>query len=351
MTDNFIKKVKIYSHFSIFVAISIVALSVARPFVIPLAFSILFAIVLNPLLKKMEHFGLNRVLAILLVMFSFLLLLSAFFTFSAYQFTLLLQDIPSISSRFSELITSTASQIESRLGLQLFNIESFWKDALSNAAPFFTSLFETTSSAFTIVVQIPIYTFLIMLYRERFTRFFNHIWKGAAAAQTHIDEVKNVIQNYVNGLFVVILILAVLNSVGLLLLGIQYAIFFGIFSAILTVIPYLGNLIGGLIPFLVALVTKDSAWYAFGVVALYSVIQFLEGNFITPKIMGSQVAINPLAALLSLIIGGQILGLAGVILAIPAIGILKTFLSHSTTLKPLVILIEDKPKVKRKVKT
>ena len=351
MTENFIRKVRIYSHFSFIVAITVVTLIVARPFFIPLAFSILFAIVLNPLLKKMERFGLNRILAILLVMLSFLLLLSAFFTFSAYQFSLLLRDLPSISDRVSELFINTALQIESRLGVKFFNVESFWEDALSNAAPFFTSLFETTSSAFTIVVQIPIYTFLIMLYRERFTNFFNEIWKGADTAQTHIDEVKNVIQNYVNGLFVVIVILAILNSIGLLLLGIEYAIFFGIFSAILTVIPYLGNLIGGLFPFVVALVTKDSAWYAVGVIAVYGFIQFLEGNFITPKIMGSQVAINPLAALLSLIIGGQILGLAGVILAIPAVGILKTFLSHSQTLQPLVILIEDKPKVKKKLKT
>jgi len=76
-------------------------------------------------------------------------------------------------------------------------------------------------------------------------------------------------------------------------------------------------------------------------VIVFSVVQFLEGNFITPRITGSKVSINALAAIIALVIGGKILGIAGMILAVPAIGVLKIILSNSSRLKPFVILLED----------
>jgi predicted PurR-regulated permease PerM len=129
--------------------------------------------------------------------------------------------------------------------------------------------------------------------------------------------------------------------VGLLILGIDHAIFFGILSGILTIIPYIGIFIGATLPALFALLTKDSVWYPIGVVAIFSFVQFLEGNFITPRITGSKVSINALAAIIALLIGGKILGIAGIILAIPIMGIIRVLLTHSVHLKSFVILLED----------
>ncbi|HET9054816.1 MAG TPA: AI-2E family transporter, partial [Cyclobacteriaceae bacterium] len=84
------------------------------------------------------------------------------------------------------------------------------------------------------------------------------------------------------------------------------------------------------------------AWYAVGVIAVFSVVQFLEGNFITPKITGSKVSINALAAIIALLIGGKILGIAGMILAVPITGVIKVLLEYSKRLKPFAILLEDK---------
>ena len=148
-------------------------------------------------------------------------------------------------------------------------------------------------------------------------------------------------QGYISGLTLVTLIIATLNCIGLLALGIDHAIFFGILSGVLTIIPYVGIIIGALFPIIMALITKDSIWYSIGVVIVFTVVQFLEGNFITPRITGSKVSINALAAIIALVIGGKILGIAGMILAVPAIGVLKIMLSHSSRLKPFVILLED----------
>jgi predicted PurR-regulated permease PerM len=341
VNKDFKAKLQMYSHACIILTFLVILAISARSFIIPLAFSALLALVLNPLLRKMESWGLPRIVGIILAMLCLVIILGGLATYSAYQLNLLLGDLPSIEKRIVELFDNLIGNLESLLGSSVMDQSGLWEDTFKQVAPFFGDFIKGTSSVATILVQIPIYIFLILLYKEKFLRFLAEILNDTGEAQSRVSEVKKVVQGYVSGLFLVILILAVLNSFGLWALGIKYALFFGIFSAILTVIPYLGNAIGGLLPFLVALVTKDSAWYAVGVVGVYVVIQFLEGNFITPNVMGSKVSVNPLAALIALLIGGQILGIAGIILAIPFLGIIKTMLGHSQTLKPIVILIDD----------
>src|SRR5690606_7808980 len=104
---------------------------------------------------------------------------------------------------------------------------------------------------------------------------------------------------------------------------------------------YVGIFIGALLPTLLALITKDSAWYAVGAVAVFMVVQFLEGNFITPRVTGSKVSINARAAIVAPLPGGKILGVAGMILAVPPIAVLKIFLAYSRRLNPFVILLGD----------
>lgn len=342
MDPSFQEKVRTYSHLCILLTFMVALVILGKPFVVPLAFSFLLAVVLNPLLRRLERIRVPRVLGIVLLLLGLVVILSTLVYLASLQMRELLQDLPSIQERIINMFRDLSQSLQSYLGIELFQNNGWWKDLLNSAGPVLSNFLNTTSSVATFVIQLPIYVFLILLYREKFSRFLTAVWGDQDTAQYRSSEIKNVLQGYVGGLFMVIGILAVLNSIGLLILDIRYAIFFGVLSAILTVVPYLGNFIGGSLPFLVALVTKDSGWYAIGVIGVYVVVQFLEGNFITPNIMGSQVSVNPLAALVALIIGGQLLGIAGIILAIPFLGIIKTLLSHNPTLRPWVILIEDK---------
>lgn len=343
MTEEFKDRVRTLSHLSILITFLVALLITAKIVIIPLALAFLFAIVLNPFLRKLESLRVPRVVAIVLVLLAFLVLVGSIFLYSGYQLSLLMEDLPGIQQKVISLAQNLVDEAESRFRFVQFNREDWVPKIVERAAPFFTGFVQTTSSVLTVAAQIPVYLFLFLLYKDRFKDFLEKIFDSdAVKAGQRIQEVKGVVQGYVLGMFIVICVLAVLNSLGLFLLGIKYALFFGIFSAILTIIPYIGNFIGGLFPFVVALVTKDSAWYAVGVVAVYAFIQFLEGNFITPHIMGSRVSINPLIALLSMIIGGQILGVAGLIIAIPFVGILKLLFTHSRSLNPFVILMEDK---------
>lgn len=344
MTENFKEKVRAFSHIGILITFVVALLIAAKVVVIPLAISFLFAIVLNPFLRRLENIRMPRVLAIVVVLLTFVVVIGGIFTYCGYQLTSLLNDLPGLQERVLNLVNDMRVQLAERFNISAPQQNRWMTNLADSVGPFFTGFLQTTGSILTVVAQIPIYIFLMLLYKDRFRVFLNTISRRPDdAPSAQINEVKEVVQGYVLGMFIVICILAVLNSIGLLLLGIKYALFFGILSAILTIIPYIGNFIGGFFPFLVALVTKDSAWYAVGVIAVYAFIQFLEGNFITPNVMGSRVSINPLIALLSMIIGGQMLGVAGLIIAIPFVGILKLLFSHSKTLWPLVILMEDRP--------
>ena len=182
----------------------------------------------------------------------------------------------------------------------------------------------------------------MLLYRQNFKSFLLRLDRDRDKELiTMATEVKDMVHNYIAGLSIVISIIAVLNTIGLVSIGLKYAVFMGVVSAILTIIPYIGIFIGGLLPFVVALLTKDSLIYPALVIAIMGFVQFLEGNFITPKIIGSKVNVNPLAAIIALVIGAQIWGIVGMMLAIPMTGILKILFSHYDRLKPYAFLLQS----------
>jgi predicted PurR-regulated permease PerM len=124
-------------------------------------------------------------------------------------------------------------------------------------------------------------------------------------------------------------------------MGVPYAFFFGAFASVLTIIPYIGILIGALLPALFILVQTGSLVNAVIVIGIFTFVQFLEANFITPNITGSKVSLNPFAAILALILGGEIWGASGMILAIPVVAILKVVFDAYEPLRPIGFLLGD----------
>ena len=121
----------------------------------------------------------------------------------------------------------------------------------------------------------------------------------------------------------VYLIVGVLNSAGLLVLGIRHAVLFGFLTAVMTIIPYIGIFISALLPITVAWITKDSIWYPIGVVGVFVFVQYLEANVIFPRVVATQLNISTWATLVAIIAGGILWGVSGMILFIPFAGMLK----------------------------
>jgi predicted PurR-regulated permease PerM len=156
-----------------------------------------------------------------------------------------------------------------------------------------------------------------------------------------VSKTKNLIQRYLVGLVIEAAIVAVLEITVLLIFGIEYAILLGIIGALLNVIPYIGGLVGVAIPMMVALATKDSAWYAVYILIFYYIIQLIDNNYIGPKIVASKVKINALFSIIVVLAGNALWGVPGMFLSIPLLAIVKLIFDHVESLKPWGFLLGD----------
>ncbi len=322
----------------VILSVLIAALVLTKDIIVPITFAALFSVVLLPLAKRIE-IKTGRIFSILItLLFSFLIF--GFVTwFIASQLTSLVVSLPDLEQKFFALVNSISFSLNDQFKISMEEQSQLLKEGVRNLSSYATDLLLSTSYLLYFFIQVPIYIFLFLFYRDRFKEFLLALRPGNTLKWK--DEIQHVVRGYISGLVLVVFIAGVLNSIGLLVLGIDHAIFFGFLSGMLTMIPYVGITLGATFPALLALVTKDSAWYAVGVIGVHVFVQFLEGNFITPKITGSRISINALAAILALLVGGKIWGIAGMILAVPAVGILKIILSYSKELKPFVILLGD----------
>jgi predicted PurR-regulated permease PerM len=198
-------------------------------------------------------------------------------------------------------------------------------------------------SGLVVLFVIPVYVFMLLFYHPLLIEFFRRVFGDSNRVMVSeiITQVKSVIQRYLTGLFLEVVIVSTLHSIGLLLLGIQYAILLGIIGALLNLIPYLGGIVSVALPMMIALATKTSPWYALYVLAIYYVIQLIDNNYIIPKLVASKVKINALVSILVVLAFGALWGLPGMFLSIPLTAIIKVIFDHIDPLKPWGFLLGD----------
>ena len=181
---------------------------------------------------------------------------------------------------------------------------------------------------------------MILFYKPLLLEFIHRLFK--TVHQPAVFEVltnsKKIIQSYLVGLLLEAVIIATLNSVGLLILGIDYAVILGVTGAILNIIPYIGGVVAIALPMIIAYVTKDAS-AAILVLGVYLIIQFIDNHFIIPRIVASKVKINALVSVIVVLIGGALCGVPGMFLSIPLTAILKVICDHIESLKPWGFLL------------
>lgn len=337
-----------YVKFTIFIVGTIAFFSglyLASDVLVPLAVAGLIALLLFPISERLERWGIHRIVAILICLILMFVFLAGIILLLSSQIISLANDLPDLTKEIMKKIDQMQAYTYNLTNISP-NAQVDWlkeraSEFLASSGTLIRGTVTATTSTFSILALIPIYIFFLLYYRDKLWVFVLKLAPPEEHEHANLimGKVKDVMRNYISGLMIVILILSVLNTIGLTVLGIPFALFFGVLAALLTVIPYIGVLIGSLVPALMAFITKDSLWYPVGVVALFGFIQFLEGNFITPNIVGSKVSINPFAAILALIVGGAVWGIPGMILFVPFLGMLKVFLDNIESLKPFGYLL------------
>ncbi|WP_430409351.1 AI-2E family transporter [Kordia sp.] len=340
------------------------SLYVLKPLIMPLLFAMILGVMIFPVQRFFERrWRCNRIFA---TIFSIILI----FSITAILFSIIFVQLQGFvnsgenySTRISELYENLITYIGDAFNISNssvingneLNMKKLLRGNLGKVTVFVTE----SGSFMSDLVLVPIYLFFFLYYRRFFRVFAYKVFKSKSQSFVNmmIRKIYNVQKNYLAGLLKVMLIVGVLNTITLLVLGIENAFFFGFFAAILLLIPYIGVIIGALLPTVVALATKDSIWYAFAVMGVFGLIQFLEGNFITPKITGSKVSMNSFVAILSLIAFAMLWGISGMIVALPITASLKIIFDNTPGYEaygfvmgePVDALLQSKAKQRLKV--
>ena len=334
------------TYFLLFSVLAIFILIQGQQVFVPLTFSIIFAFIALPLSIKMEKMKFPRWLGVLLSVVFIASIVTGLIVFISYQVSYFADDLPMIKAKLNEKTLELQQYIRKHSGYSVKEQNKWIDQQISSsdnsAGSYLMSFFSATTTFIANAILIPIMVFFMLLYRNRFKVFLKHVdTHHHAKSLMVVNEVGKVSQLYLKGLFLDVLILSVLNSIGFLFLGVDHAILFGIIAAVLNIIPYIGVIIGGLFPMVMVFVTQDNSWTALGVLGVTCAVQFIDNNFIYPKVVGSSVSINPLVSIITLIVGNLIWGTTGMILALPLAGMLKVVMDNVDCLRPYGYLIGE----------
>jgi predicted PurR-regulated permease PerM len=316
---------------------------IGQDIIVPITFAIIIAILLNPVVNFLVRKGLNRVVAISLALIGLTLIAAGIGYFIGSQLAHFSDTLPQFKEKFALLQKDAISWVSETFNVSKPKIQAWITNAkkgLGNSGIIGKTLGALTGLV--VLIILPVYTFLILYYKPRILEFIERLFKRDKhdVVEEVLKETKTLIQSYLIGLSIEAVTVAVLNSVALLIIGVQYAVLLGIIGALLNLIPYLGGLIAIALPMLVALATgepMDVLW----VLIAYIVVQFLDNNFLVPKIVASKVRLNALISIIVVLVGNALWGISGMFLSIPLTAILKVIFDRIESLKPFGFLLGD----------
>jgi predicted PurR-regulated permease PerM len=307
-----------------------------RSILVPLAFAVMIAILLNPLVNILTRKKINRIVAIFISLLASILFVAGLLYFLSSQVARFSENMPILEQKFSSLFHSLQLWLQNNFSLSLSKQKQLISEAGNSLKPLIGQTLGTLLGVFSVVFLLPIYIFLMLYYKTLILNFLYEVSaeKNSTQVGNVLRETKKAIQSYMVGLLLEAIIVAVLNSAALLILGVQYAILLGVIGALLNVLPYIGGIIAIALPVLIATVTKDGYTTQIGIIIAYSVVQFIDNNILVPRIVSSQVKINALVSIVIVLLGGALWGVSGMFLSIPFIAVLKIIFDRVGGLRP-----------------
>ncbi|HEX5169367.1 MAG TPA: AI-2E family transporter [Cyclobacteriaceae bacterium] len=328
-----------------YITLSSILLYFGRDLFIPLSFAVLISFVIYPFCAWMESKGIGRVTAILLNVLFLLILFASIVALLITQLLKFVNEWPHVQEKLSRTFQMVSQYLTSSFGISQERQNLWFSQLLDQSGSDVMGFLRgtITASAFSGVLLIltPVYSVLILYHREKWLKIVERLFPNER--RESIKEMMyltvKAYHNFIKGTALVYLIVGSLNSVGLLLLGVPHAILFGFTASVLTFIPYIGIIVGSLLPITMAWITYDSIWYPVGIVLIFAFVQYLEANVIFPLAVSSRLNVNTLVMLLAIFAGGILWGVSGMILFVPFVGIAKLIADHNPKLKTLSMIL------------
>ncbi|MCF8009794.1 MAG: AI-2E family transporter [Clostridiales bacterium] len=307
--------------------------------------AITLAYLLNPVITSLEYRGTPRVLSILITYAVLVIIITSVILYGMPHMQAQLNHLAEVIPEYAAQVKDFSLFVQeeyARAGIPATvrdvieeRIEWLQNSLVGFAKTITKSIVGAASYLFNILLA-PVLAFYILkdkeLFRERIVHVMPARWRDDMFELG--AEINKVVNNFIHGYAMVSLLVGSLVWISMGILGVEFPLMLGIFAGITNIIPYFGPIIG-LLP-AAALALLSSKWLTIKVIIAFTIIQQLEGNFISPKILGDRVGLHPLFVILILLAGGQLFGLIGIILAVPVSAILRVIIKF--ILKKLLLL-------------
>jgi predicted PurR-regulated permease PerM len=300
--------------------------------VTPLLLAVVVAYLLCPIVDYLEKQKLSRSAGIAII----------YLFFTALLLLLCLNGVPSLMEELQELVfvlpeytekfTALANRVENYFqrynlpeGIRSTfdeNIEQLQSALIINLEKLSQILMVFFRQAFAILL-VPLFAFYFLRDNALIKKWLFRILPlpSRSLAENAIDEIDRTLGAYLRGIFIISLSVGVMMYLGLLLIGVQFAIFFGVIFALTDFIPYFGPLIGAVPLLLVALLSSPGLFWK--ALVLIVIVQQIENQLITPQVLGRSLHFHPLAVIIALLLGGIYLGFLGLVIAVPLAAIIR----------------------------
>jgi predicted PurR-regulated permease PerM len=300
-----------------------------------------------PVCRKLDNARFNRAISTTICLLLLIIVFAGSIWIVAAQIRSFTGDIPLIEEKANSILNSIHSYVEKRYDIpeeQQKQIIEQRTDKLGKSSGAYLSRFlGSMGSLFTGLAITLVVTFLLLFQKEKYETFFLKVTFGKTQEERSetLTSITNVAQQYLTGRAISMFILFVLYAIALFIIGVKNALLLAAIGALVNIIPYIGPFLAGVFPFLVALVTEESFQPAIWVAISFIFIQAIDNYFVTPFVLGGEVRLSALSIILSIICGGFVWGVAGMILFIPMLSIAKIIFDRIDSLKPYGFLIGD----------
>jgi len=329
--------------------------------IMPLVMAFFISIVLLPVYRFLCRGKLPKIVCIFLSVLLMIIVGAAITFFVTMQIKPVLTDFPTIKQNVANHINAFSAWVNEKTNISTTQQSKFVNDQsqkiLDFAGNFLGGAAGSVGSAVIFFALLPIYTFLILFYKDILVKFIFLWFPSSQHGKVNevMHETESIIQSYIVGLLIQITYITILLGGSLFLLGIPYALLIGIIFAILNLIPYIGALFGNIIGVLLTLSSSSDLSSVITVLVTIAVVQFFDNNILMPRIVGGKVKINALASLAGVFVGGALAGISGMFLSLPMIAVAKVIFDRTEQFKQWGILFGDalpgkKPLLKKKLK-
>jgi predicted PurR-regulated permease PerM len=342
---NFPKSLKIL----LGIVLTYLILVYGKPFLVPLCFAALISMLLYPVCKKLEGWGVNKGLSTVFSILGLIILVGGIVWVLAIQISDIRNNAGSIEENINKQIVAVQDFVSKNLGIsqqkQQEVIQKQQQSSGSRITTFIAGSVKSLGSALTDILLVLVYLFLFLYFRRHLQNFATMLVPKQKKEET-IEVIRNarrVAQKYLTGLAMMIATLWVMYSIGFSIAGVKNPIFFAVLCGLLEIVPFVGNLAGTGITLLFALAQGGDTNLLIGIAVTYATVQFIQSYFIEPLVVGKEVSIHPLFTIVGIVAGEFIWGIPGMVLALPTLGVVKIICDHVESLKPYGYLIgEDK---------